>query len=228
MENETDVTRAQMDETRASLSQKLETLEKHVVDTVHGAADMMGQTVDNVKEAVHETVENVKETFDLPLQVTRHPWAMVGGSIALGYLGGYLLYRLGTAQPRANGWSQPAAPASPRIIDKPNGVAKEPRFQEEAPATKPVQNAAPAAAAEPGWLDGVQHRFEAEIHKVTELAIGTALGVVRDMITQSAPDVMKAGLTDVIDGITVKLGGEPIHGPVLNDGACPAPAPRQG
>lgn len=220
MENETDVTREQMDDTRASLSEKLDSLEQRVVDSVHDAANVVGQTVD----AVHETVENVKDTFDLRLQVARHPWAMVGGSIALGYMGGYLLLRHSTNQPKANGKSQAAAAVSPPMAEKQNGVVKDTLVQEEASGKKPVQDAAPAAS-DSSWLGGVHNRFGAEITKVKGLAIGTVLGVLRDVITQSAPDVMKAGLTDVIDGITVKLGGEPIHGPVLKESAR---APGEG
>src|ERR1043165_10251918 len=77
----TDVTRAEMHDTRASITEQLQTLEQQVVDSVQGTATAVEQTA----EAVHETVENVKDTFDLRLQVRLHPWAMVGGSIALGY-----------------------------------------------------------------------------------------------------------------------------------------------
>ena len=92
--------------------------------------------------------------------------------------------------------------------------------------TKSVQGVAPVAC-DAGWLTEMHNRFEPEINKVKGLAIGMAVGVGRDMITQSAPEVMKAGLTDVIDGITVKLGGEPIHGPVLKASACPAAEGRR-
>src|ERR1043165_1283861 len=207
----TDVTRAEMHDTRASITEQLQTLEQQVVDSVQGTATAVEQTA----EAVHETVENVKDTFDLRLQVRLHPWAMVGGSIALGYLGGYLLFRHGPAQPKRKAKSQPAVPDTPPITEKQNGVVKE-RFQEEAAVKKPVQDAGPAAAV-PGWLDGVHHWFAEEMNTVKGLAIGAVLGVVRDTITQSAPERLKAGLTDVIDGITVKMGGEPIHGPVLKN-----------
>src|SRR5262245_55877302 len=93
------VIRHQMEETRASLTEKLETLEHQVVGTVQGATSAVTETVENVKEAVaetvetvkgtvRETVETVKETFDLSRQVDRHPWLMVGGSVALGFLCG--------------------------------------------------------------------------------------------------------------------------------------------
>ncbi len=207
MENETDVTRAQMDETRASMSEKMETLEHQIVDTVQGAAEAVAQTVDNVKDvndAVHETVENVKDAFDLRLQVKRHPWAMLGGSIAVGCLGGYLLFRRGVTQPKATGWNQPTAPARFPISERQNGIGEETCFQKEATGTKLV---APIAS-DSGWMGELLQRFGPEIDKVKGVAIGMVVGVARDIITQSAPDLLKAGLADVIDGVTVKIGGE--------------------
>jgi hypothetical protein len=195
MDNETDVTREQMDETRAGLSEKLYTLEQRVVDTVQGASDV-----------VAGTVENIKDTFDLPLQLRRHPWAMVGGSLAVGYLGGYLLVRGGSAQPRANGRSQAAIPGRFTMTAQPPGDAKS--SVEEAPEKKPLQDDVPG----PGWLSGVNHRFGAEITTLKGLAIGTVLSFVRDRITQSAPEAMKTRLADVMDRVTTKLGGEPLQG----------------
>jgi ElaB/YqjD/DUF883 family membrane-anchored ribosome-binding protein len=106
----------QMEETRSSLADKLESLEQHVLGTVQDTTSAVTGTVDNVKESVEgtvesvretvesvkdtimETVENVKETvkeaLDLRLQTERHPWAVVGGSVALGFAAGYLLPRL--------------------------------------------------------------------------------------------------------------------------------------
>ena len=96
MDNQPEVTRADLDETRDSLSEKLATLQQQVVHSVHGATNAVNETVATVKDAVHDTVASVKETFDLSLQVKRHPWGMVAGSIAFGYLGGYLLRRSGS------------------------------------------------------------------------------------------------------------------------------------
>ncbi len=216
MDNETDVTRTQMDETRASLSEKLETLQHRVVDTVQDATDAVAETVENVKDAVHETVENVKDTFDVRLQVRRHPWAMVGGSVALGFVGGYLLLRFSSSRPVAIGPSPSALPSNPRITERPNGDLKDHPPLEAVAGKTPVQDVAPVAA-ESGWLSAVQNRFGAEIAKVKGLAIGTVLGAVRDMITQSAPEPMKAGLAEAMDSMTVKLGGAPIRGPVFKD-----------
>jgi ElaB/YqjD/DUF883 family membrane-anchored ribosome-binding protein len=202
MDNETDVTRAQMDETRAALSEKLDTLEQRVVDTVQGASDV-----------VADTVENIKDTFDLPLQVKRHPWAMLGGSIALGYLGGALLFRGGSAKLRLNGQSHPAIADSPPMTEQPQGNGQGPRPVEAAPARPPVQDVVQGPAAS-NWLSGVNDVFGAEITTLKGLAIGTVLSIVRDRITQSAPASMKTRLADMMDRITLKLGGEPLQGPV--------------
>jgi len=126
-EPEREVIRQQMEETRAALTDKLETLEHQVVDTVQGATtavqetvatvkDAVQETVETVKGSVQETVETVKETFDLNRQVDRHPWLMFGGAVAVGYLGGRLLTseEVGAASP----FAYPAAGAS---APQPNG-----------------------------------------------------------------------------------------------------------
>jgi len=104
MENE-DVIRDQMEDTRTSLTEKLETLEKKVVSTVDSATTNVAETVESVKETVQETVSTVKDTvqdticavkdsvkegvgavkdvFDVSRHVERHPWLMIGGSVAL-------------------------------------------------------------------------------------------------------------------------------------------------
>src|SRR5262249_38838293 len=99
MDDSPEVIRQQMEETRAALSEKLETLEQQVVGTVKDARAAVTDTVETVKGAVHDTVETVKETFDVSRQVERHPWAMLGGSIALGFLGGRLYERLEVPAP---------------------------------------------------------------------------------------------------------------------------------
>jgi ElaB/YqjD/DUF883 family membrane-anchored ribosome-binding protein len=216
MDDEPEVTREQMDETRASLSEKLETLEHQVVDSVQDTSNAVQETVANVKDAVHETVAGVKDLFDLPLQVQRHPWLIVGGSIALGYLGGYLLFRRAADRPAVNGLQQSAPPDRPRITRRHNGVVKGHRFGEQASEQTP-NRAVAQHPSEPGPLSGAS-RFGPEIAQLEGLVIGTVLSVVRDMIAQSVPEPMKAQFGGVMDSFTAKLGGEPVQGPVFKDG----------
>lgn len=121
MAEEPDVIREQIEETRTSLTEKLETLEGQVRETVQSAKATVEDTLETVKSSVQNTVESVKQTFDLSYQVDRHPWAMTGGSFVVGFLlGNYLEGRRQTrevrppqttASPQSNGgqsmWATP-------------------------------------------------------------------------------------------------------------------------
>ncbi len=85
MDNPPEVTRAQMDATRAAISAKLAALEQRMVDIRH--------------------------------RVDRHPWALVGGSIALGLMGGYLLLRHVAAQRAAIGYRPPVPADTPAAAE---------------------------------------------------------------------------------------------------------------
>jgi ElaB/YqjD/DUF883 family membrane-anchored ribosome-binding protein len=192
MVSQPEVTRAQMGETRAALSEKIESFEKHVVDTVQDAAHAVSQTVEDVKDAVQETVKGVTDNFDLRLQVEHHPWAVVGGAVALGYVGGYLLLRH-------------APHPTPQITEQHGGGVNGAQAVDGASGKSDRQLSGRTSAD--GWLSD----FGPEIAQLKGLAIGTLLGVVRNMVAQAAPPEMQKGLEDAIDGMTVKLGGEPVH-----------------
>ncbi len=236
MANETEVIREKMEATRTDLSDKIEQLEKSVVDTVQeatstvaeavqGAKDVvesvkdtmegaMGTvkdtvesvqgTMENVTGAVGDAVENVKEgfvgaaeavrdTFDLPRQVDRHPWLMMGGAVAVGFTAGKLL---GHA-PRVARYVGRAAETGGRM------------------AGSALSAAGSAASTAGSWLGSLEHMFGPELGRVKELALGTLLGVVRDAAVQAAPESMSHQIREIIDSVTSKIGGRPAEGPVL-------------
>src|ERR1051326_8696108 len=87
-----------MAETRESLSEKIDTLEQKVLDTadtvtgtVEKGKDTVGNPVDGVKDTAGDAGETVRETLDLRLQTERHPWPMLCGAVAVGFIGGMLL-----------------------------------------------------------------------------------------------------------------------------------------
>jgi ElaB/YqjD/DUF883 family membrane-anchored ribosome-binding protein len=222
MDQESEMIKKQMEHTRASLTEKVEMLEQKVEDTVTSATTAVTETVesvketvqgtvdsvkeavqgtvDTVKETVSDTVETVKSTFDVRAHTQRHPWAVFGSSIAVGFLGGYLLGGRGRESHPTNGSYRSA---------NGNGV---PSYA--APPAAP----APAPVAEEkshGLLGGVSGMFGSELSKLKGLAIGTTLGLVRDLLTRSMPPEVGTQLSEVIDGITTKLGGEPVRGSLL-------------
>lgn len=221
MDNEPEeVIKHQMLETRASMAEKLETLEQQVVGTVHSATSAVTDTVESVKDAVqqtvqlakasvHDTVEAVKDSLDLSRHVREHPWVMVGSSMTVGFAAGCLLAGSGRERPSAGDVSRPSA-FTPRFRPQRDGELG-PRVVEEA---RPESNG--HGVAPQGLFGDLGQKFETEIHKLKGLALGTLLGAVRDVITSSAPPQLSSQLAEVIDSVTVKLGGQPIHGSVLN------------
>jgi gas vesicle protein len=232
-----------MDETRKDLADKLEQLEKKVTGTVESVTDLVEkvpETVDTVKETIQETVstvsgtvhntveavkdtvadtvESVKSFFDIPRQVDRHPWLMMGGSVLLGYLGGRLLLPRRSAEEEHR-----LAPSTPEFAFTPSF---EPSYPSSPPAARTYESArAPEESreteAEPpreNWVSRLSQRFGGEINKVKELAVGTLLGVARDMITRWAPENLRQDVTELVNNFTRDLGGKVIEGPVLGQG----------
>ena len=94
------------EEPRASLVDKLETVEEGIKDTWHSATAAATRTAAGVKAAAETTVHAVQGAahstskamgwaFDLPAHVRRNPWAMMGGAMFLGLAAGYLIGRQG-------------------------------------------------------------------------------------------------------------------------------------
>jgi len=124
LEQSIEETRQDIEDKRASMSEKLELLEERVRDTLEETRSAVEDIVENVKETVDETVGAVKETvegarstvdnlvenvkgtmdetatmvkksFDLNYQVEQRPWVILGGSILVGYLlGNWMNHRV--------------------------------------------------------------------------------------------------------------------------------------
>ncbi len=208
--------RKQMEQTRSALTQKLEVLEKKVTDTVAEATSAVAETVTTVKDKVESTVETVKDTVEstvetvsealnLRLQVERHPWAMVGGSMAVGFLGGLFF---GPPPGRQPGFEAP-------------GPFEEP-LPESAPPVAyfslPSEAYQPAEPEQPSWFHQILGTFGSEIDKLKGLAISAVGGIVRDLVKEVAPEPFRPAVAEVIDDLTTKFGGHPLSGHVLSEG----------
>jgi len=239
MDQEVEVIQQQMRATRQALSEKLQTLEDHVIGTVKDAATTVGNTIDtatasvqeivtNARETVHETVTAVNKTIheaaaavgrvlDVKGQVQQRPWTMLGLSVAAGYVAGLLLRNstrttIAAALPQANGETAHKA----QSFANHNGG---PSPTESARRQMPGANAPPVQS----FAGGLTDTLASEIAKLKGLGIGMAIGMVRDLAIRSSPESIAGRITEVMDSITIKIGGEPVHGPVLHN-----PAPDDG
>jgi ElaB/YqjD/DUF883 family membrane-anchored ribosome-binding protein len=215
MENE-DVIRERMEKTRESLSQKLETLEDKLLGSVEDTKSAVRETVAQVKETMHEGVETVKDAVDIEAHVDRRPWLMFGGAVLGGYILGSLLMRDSTPAPAAAIATTPPKEPAPgtRRHTTGNGHHK--------PAAPKPQPAAPAqpAEAEP---ESILHAFEPELRQLKGLALGVAAGTVREMLTKQMPPHLADEIRSIVDGVTRKMGGEPVAGsdlPFTESASC--------
>jgi len=85
MENRAEVIQHEMEEKRASLTDKMETLEKKLTDNLTAVQDSVTGSVESVTEGVQETIASVKDALDVSKHIQEHPWMAVGGAVLLGY-----------------------------------------------------------------------------------------------------------------------------------------------
>jgi len=228
--------RNQMDETRTALAEKIELLEKQVTNTVQGAAQSVGDTVETVKQTVGDTVETVKhavedtvnsmktsvqesihavgEAFSIKHHVENHPWPMMAGAVAVGFVGGYMMFNRSENQ-RAEDKFRRLASSQGRPPEQQYGA------YEPSPSAMP---AAPRRASNGSMRDmrgsSSSNAFQEWLRPATQqlqsLAIGAALSVLRDVITRAVPKPMEGQITEMVNGLTSSLGGQVIRESLLD------------
>ena len=188
MENDTEVIRQQMADTRNALSEKAGAIEEMVTSAVKETAqavtktvETVTNTVENTVNTVSESVESVKEAFNVSACVEKYPWGAMAGSVALGYTLGLLLSppKEGTSTGSSNGtWG--AYASSP-----------------------PASTGETASSSSGSFLSS----WAPIIEKVKGLAIGSAAGLLGEMAMNMVPDNLKSEVSRLIDDTTRNLGG---------------------
>lgn len=172
MDDTPEVIRQRMDETRSQLSEKLETLEQQVTETVQSTGDAVNATVGAVQEtiesvtgAVQDAVQSVSNAVDLRRQIHRHPWLVIGGSVAVGYLAAEFL----SASRKPS--SRPSASA-----DNPN--------QGNGPAMGGESTATALVAAHESGLESSSWR------QLRDVAFGAIIGMVQEITSRAVPPLV--------------------------------------
>jgi hypothetical protein len=190
VDNELEVIRHQMEEKRASLTDKLDALETEVFQTVHEATVGVSQIVHEVKssvesvtEGVHETVESVKESLDIREAIRRNPWTAMGGAFALGLAGGV--------------WLGPSSrPQTPQRDASKDGY-------------RPLANGShPPSTEPPSEPSLLGEAARTAMTGLSGLAIGALMGVLREVVGNALPPALKNEATSLLDQVTVQLGGK--------------------
>jgi len=187
----------QMQQTRASLTEKVSALENQVLGTIQNATQAVNTTVESMRAAVHdvsatvkdtvsESVHTVRDQVKSTLDVTRHtrenPWAMVGGAAAVGFVAGYILFA-----PRGQ-HSRAANRAIGGSFDGLSAAASHP----------PVPQPEPAPPRRPGWMDELLDRVGQEAKRLGEMALATATASLRETVQQQVPKLIEEGIPKLI------------------------------
>ncbi len=212
----------------ASVVETVQQATASVSDTVGCVNSAVQDTVENVRNSVFETVRSVKETFDLPEQVRRYPWQTFAGAAVIGFVGSRLLlkpqeYSDGRSLGERESFRRAASDRDREFrVAKGDGAVgfmnsgNPSRYCEEEPRRSlDSQNTGTAGS---GWMDQIKDVVKAELGKLQSLAIGTSLGLVRDVISQSVPPALQPHVAEIINDMNRKLGGEPIHDSILSQG----------
>lgn len=205
-----EVIKAQMEQTRLDLANKIETLEQTVAQTVHDATsavtstvgavqEAVGSTTDAVKDvlgsttdAVQSTVNTVKNTFDLKAHVESSPWLMLGGAVMTGFVLGKVLHPL----------SQSPSPSWPQSWSGFNGSSGPAKEADKAPEKK----------EESGIVSGLMSFLQKPLDIAQGVAVGSLFTMVRDVLKQSLPtESWSKELIAVVDDLNQQLGGQPLQ-----------------
>lgn len=195
----------QMRETKSQLSDKLESLEQQfqvtdAVQTTRSAVAATAEAVQATAETVAGAMQSVSHAFDVRRQIEQHPWIVLGGAAALGYLAHELLTgtELKTAQ------SLEAA-STLGVFPPLNGHATDHR-------DPPVHVAATAAATR-AYNETLM--MSSPLLQLKSLAISTLIGIAREAATRAVPlmaDYLTADLDRARRHLADVAGTEPPTG----------------
>jgi ElaB/YqjD/DUF883 family membrane-anchored ribosome-binding protein len=180
-----EVIEREMEVTRASLTDKVAALEQQVLGTIQNASDTVSNNVETVKTVVPETLTSVKDTltesvgemsdkvksaFDVGQHTREHPWAMVGGAAALGFVTGFLLTKSKTSPTYTRLAAASPPHGAPASTAPPLGVT-----------------AQPAAPRRPSWIDDLMDRAGKELLAIGEAAIASASASLKQSVQEGLP-----------------------------------------
>jgi len=232
------VIREQMEDTRTSLTEKLETLEHKVADTVQEATSAVSDTVASVKDSIqdtvasvtgsvqetvttvkdtlHDGVESVKSMFDVPHLVEQHPWTAVAGAVAVGFC---LERTFGkSSAPMTEKMAEASVPvAAPTQTGSagafPGAAASQSRQNRGHHSSNGGSHGHSSREKSSGKKSSLLAHLAPELDQLKGLALGALFGMARELLVKAVSPEMGERLKEIMDNVTTKVGGKPMEHP---------------
>jgi ElaB/YqjD/DUF883 family membrane-anchored ribosome-binding protein len=170
----TEEIRQQIARTRSSLVQRIDSLEKQVKATIDSGAE-------SFKEKVEQVAQSVKETFDLQHQLEQHPWAMLGGSLVVGYLAGRVLRERGISSTTGRAATADGHVAS--NLEPPPAAMELPAT--DRPSSETCSHRTESKNSAPTFLEELTQQLAPELNELKALAIRVTAEFLREVIEQT-------------------------------------------
>jgi ElaB/YqjD/DUF883 family membrane-anchored ribosome-binding protein len=171
----TEEIRQQIAQTRSSLVQKIDSLDKQVKAAIDGGAE-------SFKETVEQVVQSVKQAFDLRRQLEEHPWAMLGGSLVVGYLAGRVVLH-GRGISSTTGRAATADGHAASNLEPPPAAMELPAA--DRPSSETCSYRTESKNTAPTFLEELTQQLAPELKELKALAIRFAAELLREVIEQT-------------------------------------------
>lgn len=141
----------------------------------------MTSLADKTAKTVPNTTEATREALDSREHALRHPWAILGGGLLVGYMVAVVYRRSWRHSPGVVPYFPPAAEGAAVM---PSSVSVP--FEQEKPGVYPFYPPEPGRTRRPSLLVELEEAIHDELNLLQQIIIRTGRGVVHKMITHVA------------------------------------------
>jgi ElaB/YqjD/DUF883 family membrane-anchored ribosome-binding protein len=192
MDPRTDSIKQDLNDTRRSMTEKIDAIEGRVRGTVDDVKQSAHDAVDNVKQSAYDMVDTVKEKLDVHQLVDDRPWTALGVSLAVGFalgkIGG------GSSSRRNFDWDRDYS----RAYSTSNWSGSYPRFEDREQQNRGTNDWRPATSSSlsssksssgSGFMADVKSQFGEELDVLRAAAVTAGLKFLHDVVRQNAPQL---------------------------------------
>lgn len=194
MDQRTESIKQEVDETRDSMTTRMEQIESQVQGKIDNVRESAQTSVEKAKETAQETVENVKQKLDIKQMVDERPWTMFGASLVAGFMLGSMggsesSHRAERSYPPEHSYRY--GEAVRYYSDRPYQTASSDAYRQPEENGERYRHEAYRASrsqrSQSGVISTVKDQFGDDIEAFKGALIATATNSLRDLFKETMP-----------------------------------------